>query len=266
MKLNENAKTITDASGYLQIRAYQLLKHGYKFDRFEPFGEGVSAFFIKDGVTYQSIYILEQHRGKGHYKKNIKNTIITSYQCDIDGYLESHNFDYVIVDLYEYSGYNYVYQVLGEDIAKRSGVRLMNHIDEGLYILNQLDADDNTKLSYIFHPLFQSDESLIDNMRVFGLMDGVVGALVMEYRSVANEYLSTRYINNIDEIRLSPIDAVNKMLIADKIQNRKDFEIYHKGTHKRSDALSIYFNNWFDRLEISEEVYNKYKDFITIKF
>jgi len=44
----------------------------------------------------------------------------------------------------------------------------------------------------------------------------------MEYRSVANDYLSTRIISDVQEIRLSPLPDVQDMLIADKVQNYKD--------------------------------------------
>ncbi len=81
----------------------------------------------------------------------------------------------------------------------------------------------------------------------------------MEYRSVANEYLSHRTIAHVDEIRLSPLPEVNQMLIADKVQNCKDFELYHKATHPRSAELDLYFNNWLRRLGITPERYTTLK-------
>ena len=53
------------------------------------------------------------------------------------------------------------------------------------------------------------------------------------------------------------------MLIADKIQNKKDFELYHKGSHPRSMELDHYFNNWLKRLNISEAFYAETVDFIS---
>jgi len=47
------------------------------------------------------------------------------------------------------------------------------------------------------------------------------------------------------------------MLVADKVQNRKDFLAYHKGTHARSDELDYYFKLWLRRLDISEERYQE---------
>ena len=83
---------------------------------------------------------------------------------------------------------------------------------------------------------------------------------VMEYRSVANEYLSQREIKSIDEIRLSPLKDVNDMLIADKVQNYKDFEIYHKSTHARSKELDQYFKNWLRKLNINPDQYQTWSN------
>jgi hypothetical protein len=57
---------------------------------------------------------------------------------------------------------------------------------------------------------------------------------------------------------LSPLEEVNKMLVADKIQNRKDFEIYHKENHPRAVELDKYFKNWLLKLSVTEEKYQSY--------
>jgi hypothetical protein len=82
-------------------------------------------------------------------------------------------------------------------------------------------------------------------------------ALAMEYRWVANSYLSQRMIQSIDEIQLSPLIEVQQMLIADKIQNRKDFDRYHRDTHPRARELDRYFRNWLTALEITEARYQE---------
>jgi hypothetical protein len=71
----------------------------------------------------------------------------------------------------------------------------------------------------------------------------------MEYRRVANNYLSKRTITSLDDIELSPMLEVNQMLWADKLQNQKDFRAYHLGKHNRSDILEQYFINWINKLE-----------------
>lgn len=148
----------------------------------------------------------------------------------------------------------------GTQVAQRSQAPLIQHIREGLLIMEQEQASDWAKRAYCLHPIFQSDEALQSSYSniAYSKIDSRVMLLVMEYRNIANQYLSRRQVANIDEIRLSPLEEVNQMLVADKIQNCKDFEQYHKGTHPRSAELTAYFANWLARLGISEEKYAYY--------
>lgn len=133
--------------------------------------------------------------------------------------------------------------------ASRSKVPLINHIDEGLAVLNFINASTSSRAAFCLHPMAQADADLTANQKVlYERVSGDVLMLVMEYRSVANAYLSHRSISHINEIKLSPLKEVNDMLIADKVQNYKDFIRYHHGTHPRSDALHVYFRNWLERL------------------
>lgn len=136
--------------------------------------------------------------------------------------------------------------------AQRSGVPLMNHVDEGIALFDSfwpaLDTD-LAKRAWCLHPLVQADADLVANLPLLVQADARAVALAMEYRRVANAYLSKRVIASLDEIELSPLDDVNRMLYVDKIQNRKDFRQYHLGTHPRSKELEQYFENWIQRLE-----------------
>ena len=142
----------------------------------------------------------------------------------------------------------------GERVAKRSQVPLINHINEGLVVLSAIDATDAAKRAFCIHPLLQADEDLLENYYLASLVDTHVLMFAMEYRSVANEYLSDK-VNTEQKIRLSPLKEVNQMLVADKVQNYKDFLTYHHGTHERSDELSLYFEKWLNRLEIDNQTY-----------
>ena len=53
-------------------------------------------------------------------------------------------------------------------------------------------------------------------------------------------------------------NEIRQMLLADKIQNYKDFLLYHKGVHHRSNILEKYFLKWFDLLNISLEEVSKF--------
>lgn len=142
----------------------------------------------------------------------------------------------------------------GERVAKRSQVPLINHINEGLVVLSAIDATDAAKRAFCIHPLFQADEDLEENYYLASSFEPRVLMLAMEYRSVANEYLSDK-VNTEQKIRLSPLKEVNQMLVADKVQNYKDFLTYHHGTHERSGELLVYFARWFNKLNIDNQKY-----------
>ena len=144
------------------------------------------------------------------------------------------------------------YQVIaahyGARCAQRSGVPYIHHIREGIAILRWLEADERAIRAFCLHPILQADDDLAAADLAALTSDVVVMAWAMEYRSVANAYLSPMGPRQPADIRLSPIAAVNDMLRADKVQNYKDFLRYHDGTHPRSDALHRYFRAWLTRL------------------
>ena len=147
----------------------------------------------------------------------------------------------------------------------RSGLPLMNHIDEGFRILEAIGANDAAMRAYFIHPLVQDDESLkkffygeerIENM--YGAdWNGEILLLAMEYRSVANAFLSDMTILGVDQIRLSPLKEVNDMLIASKVLDRKNFENLKNISRDCFDILDKYFKLWLERLGISERQYQK---------
>lgn len=138
----------------------------------------------------------------------------------------------------------------------RSKVPLINHIDEGLLILQYIGASAVAWDAYCLHPLVQDDEALLNNLSyLVHHMDSETLLYAMEYRNVANAYLREAVMGGA-VIRLSPLPQVNMMLVADKVQNRKDFETYHKGKHPHSDDLVEYFRRWLEVLNVDEDMYN----------
>lgn len=147
-------------------------------------------------------------------------------------------------------------QYYGNKTAKRSGVPYINHIYEGLSILKYYCAAEEVLDAYALHPMFQEDNKLLINLSVYSrYIDSLTMSIVMEYRNVANRGLSCYQVDDPSKIYLSPIHVVNLMLIADKVQNRKDFMKYHFGTHPKSRELDIYFKNWLRALKITEKQY-----------
>lgn len=146
--------------------------------------------------------------------------------------------------------------------AERTGVPYIQHIIEGLYVLDEIDASINARLAYCLHPLTQADEDLaVFAPAVASGPEILVNAI--EYRNCANRYLSFHYGRDTRRARLSPLADVNDMLIADKVQNRKDFETFHKGSHKDSDRLDAYFKEWLDVLGVDEDRYQSLRQVIT---
>lgn len=150
--------------------------------------------------------------------------------------------------------YQAVVEFYGARKAKRSEVPLMEHIDQGLTVLEALGATERAKRAYCLHPMLQADEDLAQSyeLGVATLTDDpAVLVLALEYRHIANATLSPRSISSADDIPLSPLDEVNDMLRADKVQNWKDFVRHHRGTHPRSVELERYFKLWHAALSLT---------------
>lgn len=148
----------------------------------------------------------------------------------------------------------------GNQKAERSGVPLINHIREGLGILNRLGANQETKAAFCLHPLLQSPEDYELN-RDDIMRDPKVGVLsfahALAYRNAANAYLCREQTDGWTQLDIANAVGhmhhdIKLMLIADKEQNQKDFLLYHYGTHNRSDQLLQYFHNWLEFLGVPE--------------
>jgi hypothetical protein len=160
----------------------------------------------------------------------------------------------------------------GDRKAERSGVPLINHIHEGLAIMREIKASSMACDAFCLHPLVQSDEELPRNVQVLNFFPPYIAVLVMEYRNQANAWLSDKVVNDagtdehgIKTLRVrpnyrligtptpGPLPGVRQMLIADKVQNYKDFMLYHYGKHERSAELEHYFGVWLSVLKITSE-------------
>ena len=162
------------------------------------------------------------------------------------------------IDLSSNPHYLAAFERLGTKVAARSGLSYLKHVREGVEILRRLDASPRAVDAFCLHPLVQSDEELVLSLSSdawLGLgLDPLALATAMEYRSVANAYLSIDPLRSPESVKLSPLRDVNDMLIADKVQNRKDFEL-HNADHPRAAHLTAYFESWLDALGITDADY-----------
>jgi len=253
--INYNADTIESAKEYLKYRYKQLLKFGYSVKE-EIVVENNSIVTLyndpnNDGF-WGSVYVLKQHRGKQIFLKRLQQfmiAVVTLEECDLEEYLLSRRINHKV--LRHSKAYKLIQNEYKNSVTKRSKVPLIYHIDEGGAILEKINSSNVVKDAYYLHPLLQDDEMFNKNKsKSFDGVDYEALILSVEYRRVANSYLSTMDIN--DFVGFS-CNEVKQMLIADKIQNYKDFMKYHFGKHKRSNELHQYFSNWFDLLDINYE-------------
>lgn len=149
--------------------------------------------------------------------------------------------------------------------AKRSGLPYMRHIDQGFEVLKHLTTDTDAYRAWFVHPLFQFNEFFYGIASELGTpigplrMEEIVAnprvvALAMEYRAIANGYLPVNEFRAPRWPTLSTIDVVNRMLIADKIQNWRDARrfVYPKVTPAEAYNLDNYFMSWLDALNVDQ--------------
>lgn len=159
----------------------------------------------------------------------------------------------------------------GEDKAERTGIPYIQHIHEGVKILEELNADEHIIDAYCLHPIYQMLDNPDDHPLIveYGAnLDEHTVKLAKEYKKTANAYLcKPHYRSADDKIMLSPYSEVNVMLVADKVQNRKDFETHYepqenKEVFARSNNLAQYFRNWLQVLGVTEKEYERLKAII----
>lgn len=246
-----------EGEAYLKQRARELLAEGYHWDGVFEDVDGATRIHMLHvgGGKYQAVYLPYELQGGGRFKAILgqeKYPVLTMRDCGLDSYFLHHGIAHKVAGNHQqWPEYKMVSEFYHNKRANRTRLPYMNHIDEGLGVMYRRGASEKAMRAYCLHPLFQMDADLVQNQVLFLGCDPAILALAMEYRSVANEYLSTRLINDIFEIRLSPLTEVNEMLVADKVQNYKDFLRFHSGTHERSVQLNNYFRYWFNRLGVS---------------
>lgn len=238
--------------------------------------EYVCATIANKNETFTSYYIRKNYRGKGIFKslmneaKSRGEKIITTYACGIDNLLKKYEVSYFFEDsffstpVHLATAEEFIFSIYGNKRTKRSSVPLINHILEGYAILNLLGlAVDDTEQAYALHPVFQSGRAndLIalteyTQNRPCNLIDTSIVLNAQTYAIIANSLLYTQFASGgvvPNELYRSKI--VKNMLIADKVQNYKDFRLYHKA-HKNQD-LADYFKYWLESMSITEETFEQ---------
>jgi len=270
-RLPYDAETTEEMIQYYAVRAMQLAAHDYAWSHaLVKMADGVyKTQFFRDAKTYDSFFVTKSRRGTGAAGRAIKqleNPIVTIDDCHIVEFLKKHNVQHEVVKgVFDSFEYKKIEEVYGDQRAKRSGVFLMNHIDEGIIILARIGASIQAQKAFCLHPLLQQDEDMAKHFDfVCRKSDPIALAMAIEYRYHANNWLSDKVkrvyherdrdqhgrLQLTGEPTTGPLYGVKRMLIADKIQNYKDFINYHRGSHPRSDELELYFEHWLSYLGV----------------
>lgn len=265
-RFDPDADTLEGARRYFAHRAVQGLAEGFRWSgAVETLTAGGATWGARtwatgpDGVRRQSVYVLRGSRGRGHLSRHLEAStepFVTAPSCELEALLARRGVDFVVAGRFsEWREYRAVESRHHTRYARRSGLPYMNHVDEGLAVLRGLGATEAAQRAFCLHPLLQADAELAaHHAEAAGFTDDPrVLLLAMEYRNVANAYLSRREVTRDDDVALSPLAEVNDMLRADKVQNAKDFLLHHRETHPRRAALTGYFRTWHRRLGVAPE-------------
>lgn len=156
-------------------------------------------------------------------------------------------------------------------MSTSKGVPYINHINEGIVHLENMKVDDTVINAFILHPFVQcvnlkgtykdcllTEKELEKHINIFEIEPEIAFELLL-YRKYANSYLCREATDNYDindafeDVKgLAKYRNTVKMLIADKLQNFKDFLLYRQD-HPRKEFLNRYFTIWLNILaNISE--------------
>ena len=157
----------------------------------------------------------------------------------------------------------------GKETSK--GIPYINHIDEGVGHLENLHVSDVVINAFILHPFVQcvnlkgtykdcllTEKELEKHINIFEIEPEIAFELLL-YRKYVNSYLCREATDNynindaFEDVKgLTKYPNTVKMLIADKLQNFKDFLLYRQD-HPRKEHLNNYFTIWLNILaNISE--------------
>jgi hypothetical protein len=229
------------------------------------------------GRAYVSVYVYADARGRGHMRRHAAarppgRRYLTTPGCQVFDALAHLDPDTLLAaPISGWPEYEAIERHYGDRRAARSGVPLMHHIDEGLRVLHRyLGASARAMRAYCLHPLVQGDAELRASW-ASGLLDTfepAVVALALEYRNIANAFLSPMEghpgYDDAARIARSPLVEVDHMLIADKLQNCKDFRLYHAASHPRAAALERYFQQWLRALDVDVRLLERLRDESTL--
>lgn len=204
--------------------------------------------FYNETNKFAALYLYDEYRGWGTYRELLKKlneagySIATFEDCGLEKYYQRYNIEYTVFK--PLKSYEIISSYYEGKRAKRTGLPYINHINEGCQLI---DSDlVLAREAFMLHPIFQDGNQ--NNVDLSGINKGVI-KLAEKYAKLANSYLPKDYESPAPKVNN---EVLREMLLADKIQNYKDYKRYkHVFDEEKQNQLEIYFNNWFKTLNIS---------------
>lgn len=194
---------------------------------------------------YVCVYLYSNFRGNGKYRGLVEKLnraeykILTFEDCGLEEYLLKIKANYECVHMSE--AYKIIQEYYKGKFAKRTGLSYMNHIHEGIMILEDIDEQE----AFMLHPIFQDGAE--KNFDLKNIKKNVI-TLAKRYAKTANSYLPKDYEKDPPKIPSN----IYRLLSIDKVQNYKDFILNkHVFSEEKVEQMKIYFSKWFEALCLS---------------
>lgn len=156
---------------------------------------------------------------------------------------------------------NFYYQIISKfynsEMTQRSKIPLIRHINEGLRILTALQASKTTHQAFCLHPIIEGEHDLARVLDDPTAVCRVSLGYAQDFAAAASHFRVDDYSAGLRPDVAGLPTSVLQMLIADKVQNRKDFTLYHRHTHPRAADLEGYFVCWLNHLGVDQTRYRE---------
>ena len=105
-----------------------------------------------------SVFVLTWARGKGRMKRWLARhpdaVMVTADTCDLSQYFQRRRRKHWVYEVPSalQPAYGLAARYYGDRVTDRTGVHMINHIDEGLWVLERIGASDDARRAYAIHP------------------------------------------------------------------------------------------------------------------
>jgi len=257
----QEATTWPELTQYFTTRARQLWHEGWRWsETLSDVGVGCrTEFTSRAGEKYASYYVLAQYHGQGHFRKLVGNEalpVVTITDCHIEQVLDHLGARYVRAgSVLDSAEYRLVEAVLGDSRGSPGDEFLMNHVDEGLAVLADLDTSDLAFRAYCLLPLVSDEASFVKyHSALEQVLEPIPAgrdtlALAIHCSKVMRA--GAQQLNNaLAKVPAGLSSAVVNLLVAKYVRRKKALEADPARTYDSAE-LDAQYQCWLERLGVA---------------